>query len=86
MHMPPSKKDGPVTIHWSAEAQKSVAANPTMLLTAEETARELRIARRRVWDLIREGQLASVKIGKSRRISRAALAEYIAGLGGGDAA
>jgi excisionase family DNA binding protein len=57
-----------------------------MLLTAEETARELRIARRRVWDLIREGQLASVKIGKSRRISRAALAEYIAGLDGGDAA
>jgi excisionase family DNA binding protein len=61
----------------------------TLLLTAEETARELRIARRRVFEMIREGTLPSVKIGKSRRISRQAIEAYVAGLettqGGGDA-
>lgn len=54
--------------------------SPTMLLTAEETARELRIARRRVFELIRAGTLPSVKIGKSRRISRTAIEEYVAKL------
>jgi excisionase family DNA binding protein len=60
-----------VTIHWPADA------SPTILLTAEETARELRIARRRVFELIRQGTLPSVKIGKSRRITRAAVEEYV---------
>lgn len=59
-----------------------------MLLTAEETARELRIARRRVFEMIRDGDLPSVKIGKSRRIRRSDLSDYVARLagGGGDAA
>lgn len=50
---------------------------PTMLLTTKETARELRIAERRVFTLIKDGSLPSVKIGKSRRISREAIEEYI---------
>lgn len=56
------------------------AATPTLLLTVEESARELRIARRRVYDLIRDGALTSVKIGKSRRISRTAIEEYVRSL------
>jgi excisionase family DNA binding protein len=56
------------------------AAAPTLLLTVEESARELRIARRRVYDLIRDGAIASVKIGKSRRISRTAIEEYVRSL------
>jgi excisionase family DNA binding protein len=77
MHLRPNSKDGSrVTIHWHADARQAVTS-PTLLLTAEETARELRIARRRVWDLIRDGKLASVKIGKSRRISREAIEEYV---------
>ncbi len=52
-------------------------SSQTILLTAEETARELRIARRRVFELIRVGTLPSVKIGKSRRITRAAIEEYV---------
>lgn len=51
-----------------------------MLLTAEEAAAELRIARRRVFELIKSGELESVKIGKSRRIRRDDLAKYVAGL------
>lgn len=52
-------------------------SGPTMLLTVDETARHLRIAKRRVWTLIEDGSLPSVKIGRSRRISQAAVAEYI---------
>lgn len=66
-----------MTVHWAADARQATAASPTILLTAEETARELRIARRRVFELIRTGDLPSVKIGKSRRISRAAVEEYV---------
>jgi excisionase family DNA binding protein len=54
----------------------------TLLLTVEQTAAELHIARRRVFELIKTGQLASVKIGTSRRIRSADLAEYVAHLGG----
>jgi excisionase family DNA binding protein len=57
----------------------------TLLLTVEETAAELRIARRRVFDLIREGKLPSVQIGTSRRIRSADLATYVAKLERADA-
>ena len=52
----------------------------TMLLTVEETAAQLRIARRRVFEMIRDGSLPSVKIGRSRRIRSADLAVYVANL------
>ena len=52
----------------------------TMLLTVEETASELRIARRRVFEMIRDGRLPSVKIGRSRRVRSADLAAYVAKL------
>jgi excisionase family DNA binding protein len=55
----------------------------TMLLTPEQAAAELQIARRRVFVLISDGILPSIKIGKSRRISRAALAAYVASLENG---
>lgn len=51
-----------------------------MLLTIDETAAELRIARRRVYELINDGRLKSVKIGKSRRVRSSDLADYVAGL------
>jgi excisionase family DNA binding protein len=51
-----------------------------MLLTAEQAAAELQIARRRIFEMVADGTLPSVKIGKSRRISRAALQEYVKGL------
>jgi|HubBroStandDraft_4_1064222.scaffolds.fasta_scaffold229292_2 excisionase family DNA binding protein len=52
----------------------------TLLLTVEQAAAELHIARRRVFELIRNGQLPSVKIGTSRRIRSADLADYVARL------
>ena len=53
---------------------------PTLLLTVDETAREMRIARRRVWEMISDGTLPSVKIGRSRRISRQAIEDYVSKL------
>ena len=52
----------------------------TMLLTPEETAAELRIARRRVFELLKSGTLPSVKIGRARRIRSTDLAAYVAEL------
>lgn len=49
----------------------------TMLLTVEQAAKELQIARRRIYELTAAGVLPSVKIGKSRRIRSTDLAAYV---------
>ena len=49
----------------------------TLLLTPEQAAAELQIARRRIFEMIADGTLPSLKIGKSRRIARAALQDYV---------
>ena len=57
-------------------------ADPTLLLTGEDAARRLSISRTCMFALIRvdpdtrTAQIPSVKIGKSRRISVAALNDY----------
>jgi excisionase family DNA binding protein len=53
---------------------------PTLLLTTDEAAEQLRVGRDRVFELMRTGQLKSVKIGGSRRIRAADLEEYVASL------
>jgi len=52
----------------------------TLLLKPEEAADELRIARRRLFELIKTGVIPSVKIGTSRRIRYTDLAAYVASL------
>jgi excisionase family DNA binding protein len=49
--------------------------NP-LLLTAEEAAELLNIGRCKVYDLLRAGELESVKIGRLRRIPREAVHDY----------
>lgn len=51
-----------------------------LALTVEQTAEMLGIGRDRVYNLLRTGQLESIKIGKLRRIPRSALDSYIARL------
>lgn len=51
-----------------------------LLYTAEQTAQQLGISRATVYDLLRRGELASVRIRNSRRIPRSALEDYIASL------
>ncbi len=50
------------------------------LLTVPEAMAVLRISRATIYDLIRSRQLATVKIGRLRRVPRAAVAEYVARL------
>lgn len=51
-----------------------------VLLRPEEVAAMLGIGRSIVFELLRTGELRSVKIGKSRRIPRVAVHEYVDGL------
>ncbi|WP_158852336.1 helix-turn-helix domain-containing protein [Saccharothrix deserti] len=51
-----------------------------MLYRVEEVARALRIGRTKVFDLIRAGELTSVKIGGSRRIPATSVQEYLSRL------
>jgi excisionase family DNA binding protein len=53
-----------------------------LLLTVEEAAQRLSIGRTRVFALIRTGELASVQVGSSRRVTPAALQQYVDGLNG----
>ncbi len=54
--------------------------------TVEQVAKMLNIGRDKVYQLLRTGQLRSIKIGKLRRITEEQLAEFIASLESGDAA
>ncbi|MEU7807892.1 excisionase family DNA-binding protein [Micromonospora chalcea] len=51
-----------------------------LLYTVEEAAKELRIGRTQMFALLGSGRVRSVKIGRSRRIPRAALDAYVAEL------
>jgi excisionase family DNA binding protein len=51
------------------------------LLTVQEAADRLRVSRWSVYNLIRDGQLRTVKIGRRRLVTPAALAECVARLG-----
>lgn len=51
-----------------------------LLLTVEEAAEALTISRWKVFDLIRCGELCSIKIGGLRRVPRSAIEEYVARL------
>ena len=48
-----------------------------LLLTAEEAARALNIGRTTLYALIKDGQLHSVHIGRSCRLTRAELQRYV---------
>jgi excisionase family DNA binding protein len=50
--------------------------------TVEQVAEMLHIGRDKVYYLLRTGQLRSIKIGKSRRITDRQLAEFVASLEG----
>ena len=47
------------------------------LYRVEEVARIMQIGRSKVFDLMRSGELASVKIGGSRRVPASAIDRYL---------
>ena len=48
-----------------------------VLLTPEETAEVMGIGRSKVYELMRQGALESVRIGGSRRVPTVAIEEYV---------
>lgn len=54
-----------------------------LLLTPEDAATRLSLSRTMVYELIRNGELRSVKIGRARRVPVDALGEYVAWLAEG---
>ncbi len=51
-----------------------------LLLKPEEAAEILSIGRSKVYELMGTGELASVRIGRCRRIPAEALSDFVAGL------
>lgn len=51
-----------------------------LLLTPPEAATMLGIGRTKLYDLLRTGALFSIRLGGSRRIPRAAVEAFVAGL------
>lgn len=51
-----------------------------LLFRPEEAARRLGVGRTMVYELIRSGRLRSVKVGGARRITAAALVDFVAEL------
>ncbi len=48
-----------------------------LLLTAEEAAAQLKIGRTKMFTLLVEGEVESVRIGRQRRVPAEALAAYV---------
>jgi excisionase family DNA binding protein len=51
---------------------------PRVLYRIEEAAQLLSVSKSRVYELIRSGQLRTVKVGKSHRVPARSLDEYVA--------
>lgn len=57
---------------------KPLQTGPTLALTVDEAARELRVSKSQIWEWIRTGQLRSVSLApKVRRIRRADLEAFM---------
>jgi excisionase family DNA binding protein len=54
-----------------------VESDAQLLLTPEQAAARLAICRSKVYELLRRGELESVRIGTSRRVPTGALSEYV---------
>ncbi|GAA0509686.1 helix-turn-helix domain-containing protein [Saccharopolyspora thermophila] len=54
-----------------------ITAQPRVLLTVEQAAERLSLSRTTMFRLIKTGEIASVRIGKARRIPAEALDAYV---------
>jgi len=65
------------------EQVEAALAKPTggSLLTVVEAARELRVSRSRVFQLLAAGELEGVRIGRSRCVPRRSVEDFVARLG-----
>lgn len=59
---------------------EEVLDRPRVLYRVEDAATLLSVSRTRVYELIRSGQLRTVRVGKLRRVPARSLDEYVARL------
>jgi excisionase family DNA binding protein len=59
------------------QVQVELIGAPVLLLRVEEAAERLGIARTLMYQLVREGQVESVRVGRLRRIPVQCLEDYI---------
>lgn len=52
------------------------------LLTVPQVAKQVQLSEYRIYELIRQGELKSVRLGKSVRVRPSALADFVAQQGG----
>lgn len=64
----------------SSTSPPQAAVSPPLLLTVGQAAEMLAIGRSAVYTLLTNHTLASVRIGRSRRIPATAIADYVTGL------
>ena len=55
-----------------------MATESIQLLTVVEAAQHLHVSRSKLYELLAAGELPSVRIGRTRRITMSALAEFVA--------
>jgi excisionase family DNA binding protein len=65
---------------WEERTLPAEAPASKLLLKVEEAAQMLSLSRKTLYDLMSRGELASLKIGGSRRIPLSALHDFIARL------
>lgn len=58
----------------------TVRGDDRLLLTVEEAADRLGVGRSLMYELIGEGQVASIRVGRLRRVPLEALTEYVAAM------
>lgn len=56
-----------------------MANEHNLLLTVEDAARRLAIGRSHLYELLRRGEIASIRLGRSRRVPVASLERFVEG-------
>ena len=69
--------ESPVPLTWGGKTLSEDTSAPKLLLRVEEAAHMLSLSRKTIYDLVRRGELSSLKIGGSRRIPVTALQDLI---------
>jgi excisionase family DNA binding protein len=68
----------PAVVRGDEEGRVMATGTIVKLLTVVEAARELGISRSKLYELLADGELPSVRIGRTRRIAVSALEEFVA--------
>ncbi len=64
-------------MHKRHNKRSAMVADAKVLLSVDEAAGALSLGRTRVYELVMKGDIASIKLGRTRRIPVAALREYV---------